>query len=265
MGNVCPGDTVVVAPTESDMKAAKLLYVRLTADYTKNPDVKSLDDLKKLLGDGGATGMWTKVEGLRHKYFVYDEKTDVCCGVYVFYNENSLKKYIDSELFKMHNPTSMPHFSKVEYEVLDVMPGTELAIERTQWPHSPPTRNDVTNGKMLIVDITVDFNTVIEGLPASSAHLYGFMSSEASGGTGYPGMFGGLEGLRGKYFAWNEETNQCFGFYTFINETGLNKYMASDLFKEQGAPPHIKTLNYKVMSILPGTERTTDMGTWSGK
>ena len=185
-----------------------------------------------MLGDGGATAMWSNVEGLRHKYFVYDEKTNVCCGVYMFYSEDSLNKYMASDLFKMHNPEAMPHFSKVEFKVLDVMPGTELSIEKTAWKNTPPTRDDVIAVKMLIVDITLDFTTGVEGLPTNSEEFYGFI-----GTSGYPGMFGGLEGLRGKYFVWNEKSGHCFGFYTFVSSEGLDKYMSSELFTKQGEPP----------------------------
>ena len=40
--------------------------------------------------------------------------------------------------------------------------------------------------------------------------------------------------------------------------------MASDLFKQQGDAPHIKELSYSVHDVLPGTERTMDMGDWHG-
>ena len=40
--------------------------------------------------------------------------------------------------------------------------------------------------------------------------------------------------------------------------------MASDLFKKQGEPPYIADLKYKVHDILPGTERSMDLGSWGG-
>ena len=39
--------------------AAKLLYVQLKLDYTKNPDVKNLDDFKMLLGEKRNTSCWS--------------------------------------------------------------------------------------------------------------------------------------------------------------------------------------------------------------
>ena len=109
-----------------DMAAAKLLYVQLKLDYSKNPDVKNLDDLRVLLGEGGATSYWAGMEGLRHKYFIYDHRTETCSGVYVFYTQAALDKYMASDLFKSHqNPEIMPHFNgQVTATVLDVMPGT---------------------------------------------------------------------------------------------------------------------------------------------
>ena len=46
-------------PTAEDMAAAKLLYVQLKLDYTKNPDVKNLDDFKMLLGEKRNTSCWS--------------------------------------------------------------------------------------------------------------------------------------------------------------------------------------------------------------
>jgi len=254
--------TTMAAPTAADMAAAKMLHVTLKMDYTKNPDVKSVDSLKFVLGEGGATAAWAALGGLRHKYFVYDSETDTCSGVYVFYNQKALDEYMDSELFKAQG--QYPHVSKVEATVLDVIPGTELSIEKTAWPSTPPTRAELVQGKMLIVDITMKYDTGVEGLPTKPEELYGFMAAPPNG-MGYPGQFGGLKGLRGKYFCYNKDIDHCYGFYTFINQAGLDEYMASDLFKQQGEPPHIADLKYKVHDILPGTERAMDLGSWGGK
>ena len=53
---------------------------------------------------------------------------------------------------------------------------------------------------------------------------------------------------------YNAEEERCYGFYTFVDQASLDKYMASDLFKLQGDPPHIKALTYKVYDVLPGTD-----------
>ena len=45
-------------------------------------------------------------------------------------------------------------------------------------------------------------------------------------------------------------------------QASLDKYMASDLFKQQGDPPHIKALSYTVYDVLPGTEKSIDLGAW---
>ena len=111
------------------MKAAKLLYVKLAMDWTKNPDLKSIDDLRGGLGPGGMTAPWAELPGLRHKYFIWHEETQTCSGVYVFYDDESLKKYMESDLFKAHE--SFPHVTSVDAQVKDVMQGTELSIEKT--------------------------------------------------------------------------------------------------------------------------------------
>ena len=43
----------------------KLLYVQLTMDYTTNPQLTSVDGLKYVLGEGGATEPWATLAGLR--------------------------------------------------------------------------------------------------------------------------------------------------------------------------------------------------------
>ena len=154
--------------------------------------------------------------------------------------------------------------AEVTAEVKDVMPGTELAIEKTSWPHTPPTRDDVSAAKMLVVDITMKYDTGVEGLPTKAEELYGFMAAPPNG-MGYPAQFGELKGLRGKYFAYDAEKDHCYGFYTFIDQASLDEYMASELFTKQGEPPHIEALTYTVQDVLPGTERTMDLGAWGGK
>ena len=81
-----------------------------------------------VIGEKGATSYWSGMEGLRHKYFVYDHETETCGGIYVFYNQGALDKYMASDLFKSHkNPEIMPHFNgQVQATVLDVMPGTHM-------------------------------------------------------------------------------------------------------------------------------------------
>ena len=104
-----------MAPTAQDMLDAKLLYVKLKMDYTTNPELTSVDGLKYVLGEGGATTPWAELPGLRHKYFVYNEETQTCSGVYVFFDKASLDAYMASELFKAQG--EYPHVSEVTHEV----------------------------------------------------------------------------------------------------------------------------------------------------
>lgn len=243
------------APTKDDMVAAKLLYVEMKMDYTANPMITSIGDMRVYLGDGNGTQPWVTVPGLRHKYFTYNSDTQTVCGVYVFFSQADLDSYMNSDLFK--GAPTWPHVAELTYSVKDVMPGTEKCIEKTKWPHTPPTREDLTTGKMLIVDLTLDYTTGIEGLPAKKEDFYAFI-----GAGEYTGQFSALEGLRGKYFAYDDTTDHVYGFYTFINEASLNKYMASDLFQGQGSFPHIAAVTYEVQDILEGTERTMDLPSW---
>jgi len=250
------------APGPEDMANAKLLYVKLKCKWDSGVEgcPTKIEDLRYGLGEGGMTKPWSGMDGLRHKYFVYNKETETVSGVYVFFSQEKLDAYMDTELFKSHK--QMPHFSSVEAESVDVCPGTELSIEKTAWPHTPPTREDVTKAVMLIVKLQVDFTTGIEGLPTKWEDLYGFFSAA---GMGYPKAFGGLKGLRGKYFAFNKETNVCYGFYTFLDQACLDEYMASELFSTQGDAPHIKELTFTVHEVLPGTEIVMDQGAWTGK
>jgi len=249
-------------PGPTDMANAKTLYVKLKCKWDSGVEgcPTSIDELRYGLGDGGLTKPWSGMDGLRHKYFTYNKETDTVSGVYVFFSQEKMDAYINTELFASHE--QMPHFSKVEAEQVDVMSGTELAIEKTEWPHTPPTREDVTKAKMLIVQIQMNYKTGIEGLPTSKEDFYMFMSTA---GMGYPGQFGGLRGLRGKYFAYNAAEERCYGFYTFLDQECLDEYMASDLFKTQGGPPHIKSLTYTVHEVLPGTEIVMDQGAWKSR
>jgi len=280
-----------MAVAAADMEKAKLLYVKLrmgvekkvnapkapkkgdapkkkkavtkTSDGSKDttdPDVPNVDTFKHALSEGGLAKAWAGVPGLRHKYFIYDSEAEVFSGVYVFYTEAALNDYLASERFANGGcgyPVTYGHLRGIK----DVMPGTELAIEKTSWPSTPPTRDDVSAAKMLIVDLTLDYATGVEGLPTCKEELYGFMAAPPNG-MGYPAQFGELEGLRGKYFAYDASIDHCYGFYTFVDQASLDTYMASDLFKLQGDPPHVKELSFKVHDVLPGTEACVDLGEW---
>jgi len=243
------------APTSADMVSAKLLYVKMKMNYSSNPQITSIGDLRTYLGDGNGTEPWAAVPGLRHKYFTYSSNTQTTCGVYVFFSQAQLDSYMDSGLFK--SAPTWPHVAELTYEVKDVMRGTEKCIEKTKWAHTPPTREDLTAGKMLIVDLTVNYTTGMEGFPTKKEDLYYAMDEG-----GYTGQFATLEGLRGKYFAYDDTSDHVYGFYTFINEKFLNQYMASELFTSQGSFPHIAAVTYEVQDILEGTERTMDLPSW---
>lgn len=249
-----------IRPTREDMVAAKLLYVRLKMDYTKNHDMINLADLRKTLGDGGGSSAYATIGGLRHKYFTYYKERHTCCGIYVWYNQKYLDSYMKSPLFT--GAKDLPHVAEVKYSVLDVIPGTQHSIENVAWPNTPPTRQDLCNGKMLVVDMEMDYTTGVQGLPTNADELYVFLESSY-----IKSQFGDLEGLRGKYWAYDRDIDHCYGFYTFTTEAALDAYMDSDLFKQSwthglGGGPHIKKVTYEVQDILEGTERTMDLGTW---
>jgi hypothetical protein len=211
------------------------------------------------------------IDGLLRRYFGWDAEAEIVCGVYAFYNEAALQEYMTSELFASHE--KMPHFSSVEAEVHDVLVGTENSIENYSWPNTPPTREDVTAGAMLVVRLDIDLGVLAGavGMPedATPEQKEGaFRMNFDAKGNNYPGAaFGkdsGPKGLRGKYFTFNSETNVCSGFYTFVTRSDLDEYMASDLFKTQADPPFISMQSATVYEILPGTETTIDQGTWTG-
>lgn len=261
-------------PGPGDMAYAKCLYVKLKAKWDSGVEgcPTKIEDLRAGLGDGGLTKPWVGLKGLRHKYFGWDEKEEVVCGVYAFFNQAALDEYMASELFASHE--KMPHFSSVEAEVHDVLVGTENSIENYDWAHSPPTRDDVTAGAMLVVRLDIDLTILAGavGLPedATREQMEGaFRMNFDANGNNYPGAnFGkesGPKGLRGKYFTWNSEKNLCQGLYSFVTRADLDAYMASDLFKTQADAPFITLQSATVYEILPGTEITLDQGSWSGK
>ena len=84
--------------------------------------------------------------------------------------------------------------------------GTELSIEQTQWAHMPPTREDMTKAKMLIVKAELEYNSGVAGVFTNAAEFYTFMSAPPAG-TGYPAQFGTIPGNRGKYFVFDAKTD----------------------------------------------------------
>jgi len=256
------------------MAEAKVLFVKLKAKWDSGVEQcpTKIEDLRYGLGDGGLTKPWSGMTGLRHKYFGFDKNEEIVCGVYAFYSQAALDKYMASDLFASHK--QMPHFSSVEAEVHDVLVGTENSIENYNWNNVPPTRGDVTAGAMLVVRLDIDLGVLAGavGLPEGSSKKEqegAFRMNFDSKGMNYPGAsFGkesGPKGLRGKYFTWNSEKSVCSGFYTFVTKADLDAYMESDLFKTQTEPPFISLQSATVYEILPGTEITVDQGSWSGK
>merc|ERR1712159_465536 len=271
------------APGADDMAKAKLLYVKLKCKWDHGVEglPTNMEQMRGFLGDGGGTEPWKALEGLRHKYFLYNEAEDTVFGVYVFFSQEALDKYMASELFKQHK--TFPHFSSVDAEVKDVMCGSELSVEQVPWPNGG-TRSDLTDSKMLIVTLKMAYDAEGSQCPNYDAfkwvmHAPGGKEMPDKGpgateqGMGFPGMFTGaanpcLKGLRSKYFAYDEGKNECYGFYTFLSQAALDEYMASDLFKSNvpppagTAPPHVASAVPLVCEVLPGTEKTMDMGAW---
>ena len=170
------------------------------------------------------------------RYFGFDKNEEIVCGVYAFYSQAALDKYMASDLFASHK--QMPHFSSVEAEVHDVLVGTENSIEvprspiytrrlttstvlaffvqahhlhcltqNYNWNNVPPTRGDVTAGAMLVVRLDIDLGVLAGavGLPEGSSKKEqegAFRMNFDSKGMNYPGAsFGkesGPKGLRGK-------------------------------------------------------------------
>lgn len=263
-------DVKPVKPAAADMKAAHVLYVALKCDWKGNPDIKSIDDLKYGLGAGGMTAPWGQLEGLRSKTFTYCEKTDTVYGVYVFFNREALDKYAMSELFT--GAQHWPHVSRVSYQIHDVMEGTELSIDQGAWPSADGKPSDFTDGAyMLHVVLTVDYSGNPD-VPDEAAFRWGV---KADGGK-FPSFYVGMEGLRGKYFTMLQEdfgmldasadrkADVCCGFYTFFSKEALDRYLESDLFKMHATFPQFAKIDYTVHEVLPGTERSMDLGAWPG-
>merc|ERR1719174_2398334 len=154
-----------------DMADAKVLFVKLKAKWDNGVEgcPTKIDDLRYGLGDGGLTKPWVGLKGLRHKYFGFDSKDEIVVGVYAFYNQAALDEYMAGELFASHK--QMPHFSSVDAEVHDVLVGTENSIENYSWANTPPTREDVTAGAMLVVRLGIDLDVSAGavGLPANAS------------------------------------------------------------------------------------------------
>jgi hypothetical protein len=269
------------------MTNAKLLFVKLKCKWDHGQEGLPTDmaGMRAYLGDGKGTEPWGKLDGLRHKYFLYNEAADTVYGVYVFFTQAKLDAYMASELFTQHK--TFPHFSSVEAEVKDVMCGSELSIEKVPWANTPPTRDDLTASKMLIVTLKMAYDAEGSVCPNYDAlkwvmHAPGGAEVPDKGpgateqGMGFPAMFTGaanpvLKGLRSKYFAYDEAKGECYGFYNFLSQAALDEYMASDLFKTNVPPPdgtaqpHIGSAVPLVCEVLPGTEISMDLGAWSGK
>merc|ERR1719324_2114155 len=88
------------APGADDMVKAKLLYVKLKCKWDHGVEglPTNIEQMRGYLGDGGGTEPWKALEGLRHKYFLYNEAEDTIFGVYVFFSQEALDKYMASEL-----------------------------------------------------------------------------------------------------------------------------------------------------------------------
>ena len=134
--------------------------------------------------------------------------------------------------------------------------GTEKSIESYQWAHAPPTREDVSAAWMIIAHLKVKTDVTPE--PA----LREFMAAQYTEGFNKEN---GPAGLRGKYFTYKADTEICSGFYTFLDKASLDAYMASDKWKSQSEAPNVESVSYSLHEVLPGTERSIDLGSWKGQ
>ena len=247
-------------PTAKDSVNAWVLYVKLKCDWKGNPDVPNLNALRAMLDQGGVTGMWAEVPGLRSKYFTYCKETDTVTGVYLFFTKHAMEAYKSSGLFKAH--ATFKHFSSVEAEVHDVMEGTESSMDLGKWSAGvKPSRADFDNkAYMLHVRLTCNYKGNPD-IPNEAAMRYGIIDGPGPN-QGFPKMWAMVPGLRSKYFTLTEDASLCSGFYTFFDKISLDKYIKSDLFKMHGTFKHFSKIEYTVHEVLAGSERSVDLGAW---
>lgn len=255
----------------NDMKKAYILYVTLKCNWEGNPDIKTIEDMRKGLGEGGMTAMYAPPDGpkgLRHKYFTYCEETDSIYGVYTWFDRESLESYVQSDLFAAHK--TWPQFSQVDYQIHDVMEGTELSIDQGKWSGLDGKAGEAdfqNKAYMLHVYLSIDYT----GNPDVPDEIAFRTAVKADGGK-FPAMYVGYPGLRSKFFtmcvddngAGRPGTDLCCGFYTFFSKKELDAYLESDLFKMHNTFKQFSKIDYTVHEVLPGTERTMDLGSWVG-
>jgi len=119
-----------------------------------------------------------------------------------------------------------------------------------------PSRQDMTNAWILDARFRIDYDTGIDGLPASPDDFRELLKSGATD------PWTDVPGLHTKYFTMTSDEQHGSGIYVFETLAALEQYMSSELFNAFGSYPHIQDLELNVYDILAGSECTVDLGSW---
>jgi hypothetical protein len=129
---------------ENNLEDCWMLVPRFKIKKSVLPN-KSLDDFRGMLA-GGATESWSKIDGLRNKYFtIFDEKWGA--GFYSWTSKHAMEKYMKSEIWE--GMSHQPHLKNLSYKIYEILEGGACCTDLGEWPRAE---------KSLLGDATAMFN-----------------------------------------------------------------------------------------------------------
>jgi hypothetical protein len=93
---------------------------------------KSIDDFKNMLA-AGATEPWSKLDGLRNKYFTLFGKNHGA-GFYTWTSKHAMEKYMKSELWQ--GMDQQAHLKDLSYKIYEILEGGVCCTDLGAWPRA---------------------------------------------------------------------------------------------------------------------------------
>jgi hypothetical protein len=97
---------------------------------------QSIDHFKTVIAEGG-TYPWSKLDGLRNKYFTFFGQNQGA-GFYTWKTKDAMEKYMKTVLWE--GMSQQPHLTELTYKIYEVLEASACCFDLGTWPRAdPPT------------------------------------------------------------------------------------------------------------------------------
>ena len=177
------------------------------------------------------------IAGLVGKSFIGDTARGVFGGVYYFADHESVKKYLESDLWK--GIVAHPNLVKFTTNVFRAFDGTEMANGIHSMRKTSSDVSDVKNMHILVVNYTNEVNPSDQEMSKQVMEYAPVFSNE-----NFPGMIG-------KTMINSIDGNVYGGVYYFTSKSAIDQYFKSDLWTGFEGDDNTDVYKKDIYSVAP--------------